>query len=149
MRIEFFVPFPVKPKNKVAHVIRGGKIAAFPDQKVFKNAQSLASLCMPYRPEKPIEGPVMVRYLFKSRKPVSRKKSDHRKDTRADLGNLIKQMDDVLCECGFFKDDSQIWSYGNSCKVWSLTDNDLGVYVVVDSEEDYLLRHDGYQITNG
>lgn len=129
MRIEFFIPFPVRPKNSRRAFMVKGKPRVVENPDTVDNAQSLASLCMPYRPEKPIEGPITVSYTFQYKwRKGDKRRGDVRKVSRPDLGNLTKQMDDVLCECGFFNDDAQISEYREVRKMW--WDED-GVEVII------------------
>lgn len=123
--IEFFVSYEVRPKgnSKRAFVI-GGFARVVGDPKSMKNAKSLEVLCAEHRPSKPLEGPLRVTYRFQFpwRKGDSRKRREpgaQPHDVRPDLGNLCKQLDDVLEAAGFFGDDAQIATYGNTEKVWT------------------------------
>ena len=135
--LEFFVPFSVKPKNN-RFAPRAGLI--IDDKRTTENAKTLTFLFWEHRPPKPLEGPVTVSYRFQSRwrKADLKKRSKGLlpdtmpRDTGADLGNLTKQADDVLKKCGFLVDDSQIWNYGGTCKVWA---DESGVHVRI---EEYL-----------
>ena len=135
MILEFFVPFPVYPKNK-KRAFRTGFITE--DARTKDNAHSLVSLFWPHRPEKPIEGLVTVSYRFQTawRTPDAKRRAKGLlpefvpQATGSDLGNRTKQADDVLKKAGFLKDDKQIWNYGGTCKVWA---DVTGVFVRIES----------------
>lgn len=129
MIIEFEIPLAVKPKNSRKAFIHAGRAMLRDDPKEKANANNLIALCMPYRPPQPIEGPVMVTYAFRAawRKSDAKKRAKGKlpdcvpRPVAPDLGNLCKNMDDVLQQCGFVRNDSQIVCYGMTRKIWADT----------------------------
>jgi Holliday junction resolvase RusA-like endonuclease len=135
MVINFWVPISVKPKGNSKRSFNGHVVS---DKKQVANANTLESLCLPHRPSRPLEGPLTVSYRFQDRwRAPDQKRREKGKlpdwmprSTGKDLGNCTKQMDDVLEKCGFFLNDSQIWNYGGTCKVWA---DEPGVHVRIES----------------
>ncbi len=127
--IEFFIPIEVKPKQSFRASRRGG----YSDTAVKANAKSLAWDVKPHVPPKPLDCPVVVSYVFwfqwgprhskKFRSTGSRPKM-----TAPDLGNLEKQMDDVLELAGMVENDSRICMREHSSKLWG---DKSGVWVEV------------------
>ena len=123
MIIEFIIPYIVGPKGNSKRAWKSGAhFTVTHDPKVAENAGTLASLCVPYIPAKPITGPVSATYEFTYpwRKPDQKRRDRGKlparmpKATRPDTGQLIKQLDDVLQKCGFFADDAQIYHHDAS-----------------------------------
>lgn len=125
--IEFFVPYGVSPKGNSKKIVRIGRFTKLVEPpKSRANAAALTMLCAAHSPAKPLEGPVAASYRFQYAWRVQDAKRRARgklpesipKFTSPDLGNLVKQLDDVLEACGFVANDAQIWSH-SVCKVWS------------------------------
>lgn len=139
--IEFFIPFKVLPKGNSKKIVKCGRFTKLVEPaRNAANADTLKLLCVQHRPLTPILGPVTVVYRFQF---VWRKADAQRRakgklpdwmpcDTGKDLGNLTKQMDDVLESAGFFANDSQIWCYGETEKVWA---DNPGVHVRIEPWE--------------
>lgn len=119
MHIDFFIPWvPVPKQGDRAGFARTkeGKVHVrhFPSTKVVKDAQSLAALMLPYRPDKPLEGPlgieIDITYPWRGKDARARKAGKLRvpKATQPDYDNLGKQVGDVMERLGFFERDGQI-----------------------------------------
>ena len=127
MIVKFFIPWTVTPKGNSKKIVRFGKFTKLIEPKRSRdNANALILLAGQHRPDKPMEGPIMVTYRFqfawrKSETKKRRAESEQPHDVRPDLGNLCKQLDDALESAGFFHDDAQIASYGDTHKVWTNT----------------------------
>lgn len=126
--IEFFIPFKVLPKGNSKKIVKVGKFTKLVEPKERQaNADALILLCTQRRPNVPMAGPVKATYRFQFawRKQDAKQRARGKlpdfvpRGTGSDLGNLTKQMDDVLEKSGFVTNDSQIWSYGETCKVWA------------------------------
>lgn len=138
----FEIPHLVKPKGNSQRPIRAnGRVILLPSADAVKNAESLASICSQFRPEFPFEGPLRVTYVYRTpwRKPDAKRRAKGKlpesipRCTGSDLGNLDKQLDDVLEKCGFFKNDSQISSRGlGHGKRWA---DQGGVSVTIERDE--------------
>ena len=94
-------------------VIRNGKPMFFKDKRAVAAESTLTALCLPHKPEKPLEGPLRlsVHYFFPFRKSEPKATIERGWDyhtTRPDLSNLIKMLEDVMTRCGFCLDDAQI-----------------------------------------
>lgn len=116
--IRFTIPYICKAKQgDRARVIaaKSGRtfVQHYPTAETRENAESLASLIVPHRPDMPMAGPVRLDLTFRFpwRKSDSRKQrqaGSRPKDTKPDWDNLGKQVSDVLEASGFFANDSQI-----------------------------------------
>ena len=75
-------------------------------------ASELAVGMAPFKPQKPLEGPlwVSITWVFGHTKaePKSKRESYKWKTTRPDLDNMEKTVLDVLTQQGFMLDDSQV-----------------------------------------
>lgn len=129
----FFIPIEVMPKQSFRVSRRGG----YSDREVKANAQVLASYVLGHRPEKPLDCPVVVGYVFlfefRPSHGLAFRSSRRPKMTKPDLGNLEKQMDDVLELARMVKNDSRIFRRGQSSKHW---DKKSGVWVTVGTHYD-------------
>ncbi len=67
----------------------------------------------PHKPEKPIEGPVELKIVWRCKGQKSKWKT-----TRPDLDNMEKLLLDCMTQCGFWLDDAQVCSKGTA-KIWS------------------------------
>lgn len=128
MRIEFFIPWRVAPKQsvrtRVVHTATGQAFAQhYQTKKIKENAAVLAEQIAPFRPPTPFEGPVRAWYVvvYPYRKSESKKNRgvDIPKDTGPDCGQLSKQLDDVLQGCGFVANDAQI-ADSRTQKFWGM-----------------------------
>jgi len=115
--IQFEIPWLIAAKQADRSRIVTGKgrqfVHHYQPKKVVDNARSLAALCSPYRPSKPLEGPIrldlyVVFPWLKKHRPKHRQNGPIPKDTKPDADNTCKQILDVLQGCGFFSNDSQI-----------------------------------------
>lgn len=142
MRIEFTIPCFVHPKQggRVQVVSRGGKTWAHHHQpdKVIENARAITTLCAQHRPETPMRGPIRLtlsfQYPWRKSEPQKNRhcqgvRAGKPKDTNPDLGNLEKQIEDVLERAGFFVNDAQI-AERHSQKGWC---DQGGVSVVIET----------------
>jgi Holliday junction resolvase RusA-like endonuclease len=119
--IEFFVPYEVKPKGNSKTIVRSksGRVFLIEPKKNKVNADTLRLMFCQHSPAKPFDGPVRVCYQIQYawRKGDSAKLRALKmvpKVTRPDLGQLEKQIDDVMQAAGFVVDDAQIVSRGDS-----------------------------------
>jgi Holliday junction resolvase RusA-like endonuclease len=127
----FFIPIEVMPKQSFRVSRRGG----YSDREVKANAKSLAFHATMHRPAKPLDCPVVVSYMFcfewgPRHSKKFRSQPTRPKMTIPDLGNLEKQMDDVLELAGMVTNDSRIYRRNYSGKVWC---SRTGVEVTVET----------------
>ena len=139
--IEFFIPYEVKPKGNSKKIVHFGKFTRLVEPpKSIANAAALTTLCAAHSPAKPLEGPVAAAYRFQyawrtqdaKRRARGKLPESIPKHTSPDLGNLVKQLDDVLESCGFIANDAQIWCHIVR-KVWT---DKPGVLVVLSDGTD-------------
>ena len=109
--IEFEIPFTVQPKQADRSTKSG---IHYQPKEVTENANNLAALVAPYRPAKPLDGPIIATFTFKfpwigKHKKIRQTHTWWPKDTIPDLDNLEKQLCDVFQRSGFFKNDSRIF----------------------------------------
>lgn len=123
--MNFFIPCnPPKAtsQQKGAFKTPGG-IRFFKKKHVKQAEDTMLTLLLPYRPTSPITGPVRldVKWVFPYRK--SEKKSQVKAqdfipcDTRPDLSNIIKMLEDALVTLCFIEDDGKVFSL-NISKHW-------------------------------
>ena len=118
--IEFWVPGEVKGKGNSKSIVRSksGRVFLIEPTKNRDNATTLAAMFAQHAPPKPLEGPVRVTYQIQYawRKGDSAKRRALGmvpKDTRPDLGQLEKQIDDACQAAGLIVDDAQIYMRGH------------------------------------
>ncbi len=128
MRVDFHIPCHVAPKQSV----RGSSIRYHQPKKITNNADLLAWYMLPYRPRRPLIGPLralyIVRYPYRGGEPKKNRTGPIPKDTSPDHEQLAKQLGDVLQSCRFFVNDAQI-SEATVVKLW---DTRFDVHIVID-----------------
>lgn len=134
MRIEFFIPFKPRAKQSVKFTKLGRK---YTPKDVKENALSLASLIAPHRPDTPLQGPLRavytVHYPWRTSDSQRRRaKGPRAKDTKPDCENILKQLNDVFEDSGFFVNDAQIAEQAVS-KVY---DGTVGVDVMIEQMDE-------------
>ena len=154
--IKFHVPYEVVGKgNALKPIIRpGGSFGLAQPKHVTANALTLHGEFLKFRPEKPFDVPVWVSYcIVYPWRTVDRKKREkgkfgemEPKETRYDLGQLTKQLDDVLQRCGFVRDDALIAEYRHVGKYWG-DDHRVGVEVAIDAIGNFQTSPGPDQIT--
>jgi Holliday junction resolvase RusA-like endonuclease len=143
MRIEFFIPWRVAPKQSVRTQVveRPGRkpfAQHYQTKKIKHNAAILAEQIAPFRPPTPFEGAVRawyrVVYPYRKNEPKKNRGADIPKATGPDCGQLSKQLDDVLQGCGFVANDAQI-ADSRTRKFWGMAPGiTITVAPLADSE---------------
>ncbi len=139
--LSFFIPCnPPKSTAQASHRImkrRDGTqfVGKFAKSKGKRTQDELLLLLQPYRPEKPLEGPVAlsVRWTYPWRKSESKKNKLSGRlwcDTRPDCDNLLKLLQDCMTRLAFWNDDSQV-AFLKFRKMWG--DNN-GIHITVSDE---------------
>ena len=126
-----FEPNPptVTHQEKKVRIVKGKPIFYMPAE--LAAARSLlAAKLKPFAPATPIEGPIHlgVSWAFTRPKTV---KGDW-KITKPDTDNLQKMLKDVMTECGFWKDDAQVFSE-NIEKIYRNADEKHGILILIKS----------------
>lgn len=80
--------------------------------------QTLEWAMKKYVPDEPLQGPVHLTVHWGIVTKDKMKLRKRYKDTRPDLDNMLKLLQDCLTEMKFFKDDAQVVEL-NATKVWS------------------------------
>lgn len=131
MTIEFFIPLQCAPKQS----FRAANGHGYQPKAVTNNAAALAEFCAKHRPAEPIDAPVSVNYVFQ--RAYLKKDAKARAngltvpdDTRPDLDNLEKQLQDVFERVGIITNDARIWNK-ESRKVRTLQ---CGVQVMITTD---------------
>ena len=121
MIVEFFVPGEIRGKGNSKSIVRSkrGRVFLVEPAKNKANAQNLVAMFSQHAPAKPLDGPVRATYQIQYawRKGDSAKRRALgmvAKDTRPDLGQLEKQIDDACQAAGLIVDDSQIVRRGDA-----------------------------------
>lgn len=132
--IEIFIPLEKIPsataQEKGYKVIRG-KVVTYEKEKVKQVRQLYQSHLCHYIPDKPIDGAVLVQIDFIYYKPDLDGNYQH-KATKPDLDNVAKLLLDVMTECGYWHDDSQICTLGLA-KYWAKNKSICGIHIKVVS----------------
>lgn len=123
MDLSFFIPGTPKaqPRPRLA---RNGHAYTPDSVKPWKRTVTLHA--KPRRPKEPLDGPVFVSLRFYLEKPKSNKSHAHIQ--KPDIDNLAKAVLDVLTQCGYWRDDSQIAEMLVS-KSWATTESGVTVRV--------------------
>lgn len=115
-KIKFLLEFPdgipsATSQQKGERIIysKNGKafIHHYKKKKVADARAAFVGKLKPYAPEVPSDKPVKLTVWFEF-SVKDKKKWGKYKTTRADLSNLIKELEDSMTECGYWIDDSQI-----------------------------------------
>lgn len=110
MTLDFFMPMippTVTHQEKSVHVVRGKPVFYEPAELKDARAKLTAHLGQ-HRPERPLEGPVMLRAIWGF--PVTDKHENFEpKTTKPDTDNIQKLLKDCMTELGFWKDDAQVF----------------------------------------
>jgi Holliday junction resolvase RusA-like endonuclease len=113
--IQFHLPItPPKATSQTKRLVMVGGKPRFFAKKAHREAEDdLLTLCMPYAPPEPLQGPLAlsVDFVFPWRKSESKRRAAMGLlpcDTRPDCDNLVKLVGDVLTKLRFYGDDGQI-----------------------------------------
>lgn len=115
-RIEFVMKFP-QGMPKATHQQKGETIRYLRNGRPFiqhytkQNVETAATLfnlqLRQYKPSKPLQGPVKLFVILFFDVKIKKLWGTY-KDTRPDLDNFIKLLNDQMTKCGYWSDDSQI-----------------------------------------
>ena len=104
-------------------------------KEVLKAEAILRDQLLPFVPDEPYDGALMIRVLWLFDKKQMTKKMAHSfKITRPDNDNMLKGMADLMSDMGFFRDDAQLskvdltkaWNKdypGTFVQIWSIEDD--------------------------
>lgn len=117
-------------QEKQVRIVRGHPM--FYEKAAAKEAKKLLmGALMPHRPDKPLEGPLILKvdWYFPKRK-ADRFTGILPKDTKPDTDNLQKGLKDCMTKAGFWKDDAQVVREEVS-KWW--TSGEPGIEIRIDT----------------
>ena len=132
MKISFYLPMKTIPTvTSQEKGVNFSEHRIFTKPEVLEAQQKYFSLLMPYRPDRPMRGPLKLTVVWcfpsRNRYPVGTYKA-----TKPDTDNMIKLLKDCMTELGFWKDDAQV-------AVEHLTkgyDDQSGIFIEVQELED-------------
>jgi Holliday junction resolvase RusA-like endonuclease len=115
MRIEFTIPIIPKPQKRDRIASFGGHGRSYKDKKQSEYESKVSALIAQYRPEKPIDGDIVLEvrcYLQIPKSKTKRFKQDAlngfiRPTGKPDVSNLAKNVEDIMNGI-FYRDDAQI-----------------------------------------
>ena len=113
---------------------KGGKAFAtsYKEKKVADAEQSLLAKFLPFKPDKPLEGPLGVLVTFRFTRPKSHTKKQRKsiaKTTKPDLDNAEKLLFDAISGVAFLN-DKQIWKKESS-KTWCDDNIEPGIILCI------------------
>ena len=145
----FTIPGPPAAKAKTLGMIKG-HATSFNSGKT-KRFMALVTLrASEARPPQPFDGPVnlSVVAVFQRPKKLTERYKDGRlkngategrmlKDSKPDIANVIKGIEDGINGTGVWKDDSQVCGYDGTRKYWAAIGEVPHTEIVVSAVEDF------------
>lgn len=134
MVIQFFIPLERIPtitdQQKGLATRKDGKPYAYTTAEVENVKELYRSRVAKYKPQNPIDGPVVltVKWLFPI-PPKSKHRDGQPKITAPDTENMLKALKDSMADVGFFTVDSRVFSEHNE-KFWAATP---GIFIRVEA----------------
>lgn len=135
------ITLPIKPpttthQQKAVKIVNG-KVIHYEPEKVKEARQTYRAYLAKYVPENPYTQPLVVNVYFCFPLKGIHKDSDPYTN-KPDCDNAVKLLLDAMTECGFWKDDSQIFSL-NVMKFWS---SSPCVKITVMTEAEFFLGYE-------
>lgn len=121
--ISFFIPISPVAKGRP----RLGRFGTYTPEKTRRFESEFRKLCMKYKPERPLRGPLSLYVLFTLERPKT--SNNELPIVRPDLTNFLKGVEDSLNKI-FWEDDSQIVSI-SAHKIYGTT---AGILVSITGE---------------
>jgi Holliday junction resolvase RusA-like endonuclease len=115
--ILFTLPIIPKAQARARHGrTKAGFSMTYKSAEQRKAEENLCALLLPFRPERPLEGPLKLDVYAAMPIPASwsKKRQEAAKDHREwptgkpDLDNLVKHLKDCMTQVGFWRDDKQV-----------------------------------------
>lgn len=117
-------------------VMVNGKPMFFKNRKAQSAENDLTTLCLPYRPLAPIEGPVSLKIDFvwpwrksEPKRRIALGRVPH--TSKPDCSNVVKMIEDCMTKLRFWNDDGQVSSL-QITKAWG---DRVGIYVAIEPIE--------------
>lgn len=139
MKLRFFLNFEPNPpsvthQEKSVRVVRGKPVFYMPQRLADARTQFAAKLKQ-FAPAKPFTSPFRldVTWMFTPPKALKDAHFPRWKDTKPDLDNLQKMLQDVMTECGFWKDDALVCLM-TIAKIYCAPGERHGVLIGIDDD---------------
>lgn len=113
-------------QNKVTIV--NNKPMFYKPEKLKQARKTLITHLRPFKPDKPIEGPIKLEVIWRFSKGRKHKHNEW-KVTKPDTDNLEKMLKDCMTEVGFWLDDAQV-VVEHVEKLWS--DDPTGIAIEIN-----------------
>ena len=124
-------PTVTAQQNKVTIV--NNKPMFYKPEKLKQARKTLINHLRPFKPDKPIEGPIKLEVIWRFSKGKKYKHNEWRV-TKPDTDNLQKMLKDCMTDVGFWLDDAQV-VVEHVEKVWS--DDPIGISIVIKKLEKF------------
>lgn len=124
-------PTVTAQENKVAIV--GNKPVYYKPEKLKEAKRTLIKHLKPFKPKKPLIGPIKLDVIWRFPKGKKHKHLEWRV-TKPDTDNLEKMLKDSMTEVGFWNDDAQV-VVEHVEKVW--TDEPTGISIEINLLEKF------------
>lgn len=124
-------PTVTAQENKVAIV--GNKPVYYKPEKLKEAKRTLIKHLKPFKPKKPLIGPIKLDVIWRFPKGRKHKHLEWRV-TKPDTDNLEKMLKDSMTEVGFWNDDAQV-VVEHVEKVW--TDEPTGISIEINLLEKF------------
>lgn len=131
MKDQFYLHFPTMPKGTAQQKGYNRKTGRYFKKSKLTNAEHEFKVALiPHRPLNPSDKPIKLTVLF-AFDTKNKKLWGQPKPTRPDTENYLKLFKDCMTDCGFWKDDAQVWderivkTYAESASImvrWEETD---------------------------
>lgn len=124
--MKFVIPIVPKAQMRARHAVINGFSRTYKDPKQAREEQALMTLLAGHRPEKPLEGPILLgvkSYLpipvsWPQKRREAAKTGYLRPTSKPDLDNLLKHVKDCLSMLRFWGDDRQVVGYFSQTGKW-------------------------------
>jgi Holliday junction resolvase RusA-like endonuclease len=113
----------------------------YKDSKQRSREEALIAVAKRYAPARPFTGLITLELVIGKGMPHSWSLKKQREmlnkpcDSKPDLSNIFKHVEDCLTEAGFWEDDKQIWRFSTSSKSWA-SGSFIAVRITEDSHEN-------------
>lgn len=126
--IKFFIPGIPVPKGRPRFSTFGGRMTTYTPKNTRVWEEYVKWQAIPHRPDKPLEGPLIIKMIFEMPRPKSLLQKIFFHIKKPDIDNLQKSMIDALEKAAIFKNDSQFVFKISTKRYAEVT----GVYVIIE-----------------
>lgn len=125
-KLTFSLPIMPTAQQRPRHARFGNRDVTYKSADQQGNERTLEACLLPYRPGKPLGGPLEL--SFSAIFPIPRSWPKRRREaalrgkmwhtSRPDTDNLAKQLKDAMTRLGFWQDDRQVAAFGHCEKIY-------------------------------